>query len=639
MLYGKNQDLGFGLAVTEGEAQSFAATLPMAYALLPSRGYFTSVHEQVTLLPDDAHFAPWRAIYGNLIGNWDELHSFLTSASDRTMLANLSVVSGIPPQLNHTAHMRALATHNIADAWTPPSGIPLTQIAGWGIPKTVKGITFDAKTTQYCGATDDVCHDTTPWQLIPGYDTTMDGDGTVVTPSALWTSASAGAVNYWVNLDDFNIDLLGIPVRHREHGNILEVPQLTNFITDLLTQSIKPIADYTYLSTVVPTDTSPRLRFTLHSPLSLHLYDDLGNHTGFSTSTGFLEENIPGSRYKTYGELKYIEAPASTTLRLVLNGYASGSFTLDVEKKLGEATIASTTFAAIPSSTSTVATITVPQGVSIEDMSTLVVDVDGNGTTDIALTPTLGDIVLPDFAPPQTTASATGTLGTNGWHASNVVVTLSATDTGSGVQSTFYSQSSGTTWSTYTVPFIISNEGSTTLLYYSLDNAGNREATSTLIVNIDKIAPKASVSVDPITKDLKIEGSDITGSTTVTKSVDTYTITDVAGHTTKLFFQKTFTGNRLTYAKLTKVQYDNGAIIILPSSYFVYLWQASAPQTLLTQTIAVNDTYVITAVYDKAKNKTTVLLKKKGAVIQTQQFTGLHIVKLTVDNGLVGYVL
>jgi hypothetical protein len=90
-------------------------------------------------------------------------------------------------------------------------------------------------------------------------------------------------------------------------------------------------------------------------------------------------------------------------------------------------------------------------------------------------------------------------------------------------------------------------------------------------------------------------------------------------------------------AQLTKVQYENGTIVTLASSYFVYLWQLVSPQALLSQTIVVNDTYVIEAAYDKVKNKTTVLLKKKGAVMQTQTFTGLHIVKFTVDKGVVGY--
>jgi hypothetical protein len=522
------------------------------------------------------------------------------------------------------------------DDWTPPVGVMLTEIAGWG-EMTLRTIEYYQGRKTSCSTPGDLHTCTDVPALEYRVKEIMDGDGTVVVPSALWTPTSAGVAKYWVDLLSYGESGFFSSTIDRKHADILEIPELRTFIQNIITKSNVPLPEFISSTTPINDNPETRLRFTLHSPLSLHLYDNLGNHTGISSTTGFLEENILGSRYKTYGELKYIEAPASTTLHLVMNGYATGSFTLDIEKNLGDTVVASTTFAAVPSSTTTVATITVPQGGDIASASPLVVDVDGNGTTDITLTATLGGVVLPDFTLPQTTASATGILGTNNWYTSNVMVTLSATDTGSGVKNTYYSLNGGTVWNIYTLPFTITNEGSTTLLFYSLDNAGNREATSTLIIKIDKTAPKASISVDPTTKDLKVEGSDNVGTTTTIKSADTYTVSDVAGHTTKLFFQKTFTGNRLTYAKLTKVQYDNAPTITLPSSYFVYLWQVTAPQTLLSQTIAVNDTYVVTALYDKAKNKTTVLLKKKGAVVQTQQFTGLRIVKFTVDKVVVGY--
>jgi hypothetical protein len=73
---------------------------------------------------------------------------------------------------------------------------------------------------------------------------------------------------------------------------------------------------------------------------------------------------------------------------------------------------------------------------------------------------------------------------------------------------------------------------------------------------------------------------------------------------------------------------------------FVYLWDIlKNPQTLLSQTIVVDNTYVIEAIYDVKKNETTVLLKKKGATIQKKVFTGLHISKLTLNKGVVGYEL
>jgi hypothetical protein len=515
--------------------------------------------------------------------------------------------------------------------------VELTEIGGWG-EKTLVGIAYSEGVDTVCadpramiGCTSFPALSVKPIEVI-------DGDGTVVIGSSLWTPLSTGVKKYWVNLRKYGASVFGITI-NRKHADILEVPALRSLIGNII-EGTSPIdaSNQDFISTTPP-QAGPGddwLRFLLHSPLDLNLYDDHGNHTGISTTTGLLEENIPGSRYKRYGELKLVEAPASTTLRLVMDGYASGSFTLDIDKMTGNDIIASTTFAGVPSSTSTRAMITVPLGGETAQASPLSVDYDGDGSTDFSLLP-LGGMVHPDVTPPLTVASTSGRLGLNSRYTSNIEVQLTATDTGSGVKNTYYSLSEGIEWGTYTAPVTITNEGTTTLLYYSIDRAGNKEATSTLTITIDKTAPKAIISVDPAKKDLRVDGDDSAGSTTITKSGDTYTITDQAGHTTKLFFQKTYSGKRLSYAKLTKVQYDDGVITTLPSSYFVYLWQVTAPQTLLSQTIVVNETYVIEALYDKTKNKTTVFLKKKGVIVQTQQFTGLRIVQFTVDKGVVGY--
>jgi hypothetical protein len=160
-----------------------------------------------------------------------------------------------------------------------------------------------------------------------------------------------------------------------------------------------------------------------------------------------------------------------------------------------------------------------------------------------------------------------------------------------------------------------------------------------LTIKMDKTPPEAKISVDPATKDLLVEGADNLTLTTVNKDVaGNYIITDEAGHTTKLIFSKTYTGKILTYAKLTGIQYDNNPAIKLPSSYFLYVWNLLVnPQILLSQTIYVNNTYTVSAVYDKKLNKTTVLLKQKGAVIKKQEFSGLKIIKFITNKGIVGY--
>ena len=82
-----------------------------------------------------------------------------------------------------------------------------------------------------------------------------------------------------------------------------------------------------------------------------------------------------------------------------------------------------------------------------------------------------------DETPPTSLIILDGTMGNSGWFLSPVAVTLEAHDDpdGSGVAYTDYSLDGGATWHAYTQPFIISQEGVTTVLARSADNAGNVE--------------------------------------------------------------------------------------------------------------------------------------------------------------------
>jgi hypothetical protein len=99
--------------------------------------------------------------------------------------------------------------------------------------------------------------------------------------------------------------------------------------------------------------------------------------------------------------------------------------------------------------------------------------------------------VPPDTQPPVTSASLSGTVGTNGWYVSPVVVSLSATDNQSGVYLTYLD---GTQ---YTGPRTYSAEGGTTIAYQSNDNAGNLEGLNSLSFFIDTVKPTSTIVVPP----------------------------------------------------------------------------------------------------------------------------------------------
>jgi len=376
---------------------------------------------------------------------------------------------------------------------------------------------------------------------------------------------------------------------------------------------------------------------SIHSPADLNVYDSQNRHLG-PNADGSFDLEIPGATYDTIGEEKFAFLPDGETYTVNLVATGSGSMSFVSQKIENGTTVNTSAYFDIPISVGLTANTVLTE----ENTQTLVLHT--NGTTKNILPSTGNGDILPDTISPQTTAVATGTLGQNNWYTSNVAVTLTATDfpisNASRVKETKYSLDKGVTLKTYdtTLPLLISTEGTTTIQYYSVDNEGNIETTNTLEVKIDKTAPEAKISVDATTKDLKIEGVDINPTTITKDASNTYTITDLAGHTTKLFFQKTFLGKLLTFAKLTGVQYNTAVKVTLPSSSFVYLWNPLVnPPILLSQTIVVNNTYGIEAVYDKKKKQTTVFLKKKGVQIEKQIFVGLRIPKLVMNNGTVGY--
>ena len=94
-----------------------------------------------------------------------------------------------------------------------------------------------------------------------------------------------------------------------------------------------------------------------------------------------------------------------------------------------------------------------------------------------------------DSAPPVTTATPPlASSVTGAWRNTPQTVTLTATDTASGVTATCYSLDGGPAL-TYGEPFEVSAPGSHSVTYYSTDNAGNAGQPQTGYVNIDVTVP------------------------------------------------------------------------------------------------------------------------------------------------------
>ncbi len=127
-----------------------------------------------------------------------------------------------------------------------------------------------------------------------------------------------------------------------------------------------------------------------------------------------------------------------------------------------------------------------------------------------------------DATAPSTTHALAGTLGSGDYYVSDVTVTLTASDTTSGVASTQYRLDGGS-WLTYATSFVVSGNGSHLVEYRSTDAAGNGEATQSAPIQIGPVASSPPAST------LSLTGTQGTGTWYVSAVVVTLAATDPGG--------------------------------------------------------------------------------------------------------------
>lgn len=366
LLYGDREALPTkftgGLLVDQKKARQLAENTPMAYHLLPSQTYFEITQDgahPVGRFTNEELYASEISAYEKLIGNSSELYDFLLAKDGGRTKPDVEDID-IANVLNEKLISYAKDTHESLDEWVPPSEVTLHQFAGWGAD-TVAGVEFNGWCNQLVG-----CTQTYKPILVE------DGDGVVPVPSALATSInSERSHRFWVNLEKGNVKGSRI-----DHGNLLENESLRSNLISII--KLKEIETGSILLDSSPTSTSgKKLRFYLHSPLTLGIYNENENYTGLNED-GSISFEIEGGDYGTFGETQYLTVPEGGDYTLSLNGLDEGTFTLEMESVAGETITASTTFVGIPTTADMLVTMHISDGDFID--STLDIDENGDGT-------------------------------------------------------------------------------------------------------------------------------------------------------------------------------------------------------------------------------------------------------------------
>ena len=532
LLHGYEQGLPrdwLSIFLTPETARSLARNMSGAYNLLPSASYFTQTDDPAVTFDNSDILAEFRARYGNSIHSGERLHNFIT---DTRRLASSSPSDLLYPSVgNNTLLSRAETLHTGLDAWVPPQGVSLYEIAGWG-EDTLSAIEYKEGRESYCSNPGDIHTCTDIPAIIYSPKEVVEGDGVVLVPSALWTAAGTGVQKYWVNLRKYNNDLpQSLFHLDRKHADILEIPELRTFIQNILTNSTPTPPQFIYTTQpATEAGDNRRLRFLLHSPLNLSVTDNLGNTVNSATST------IPGGRFKRYGEVQVLTVPKDTPLTLNLDGYATGSFTLDMQEiGGGNAVIASSTLSGIPSATSTKATIEFTDG-TLQSASPLLLDYNGDGATDFSLEPRVGEEVVFDITPPE-----------------------------------------------------------------------------------------AAITFDPVSREMKIIGTDNLSGTTVSITATSSTVTDEAGNTLEIVFGKLEQGGKQIKIKIQELRYNGVSTGKLSKVMLEYEWSVDKTDALKElQEKATVGALKVSGHYDAKKN-TTRIGKNTGP--------GLVIVGIRTENG------
>ncbi len=405
LLHGSNVgQLGF--ISDKRQTREISQNMPAAYNLLPSNKYYQTpaLSIPIATFDDSGLYANERSNYGLVVGNFTELTQYLLGTEGRST----PYYSDLNSAAKANGFLLAAATslHASLDEWVPASTTKVIEVAGVG-EYTIAGLQYASET--YCEKSHDetlflvtkrVCDQYTQKKVINDVRT-VNGDETVISDSAHYLSDkdTTNVEKWWVDLAKYN-SIFSLNIS-RVHKDIFEISFIRDFVKNQITNSTSTLA---YISLVKPTINKAAIKYDLYSPLALNLFDDQGRHTGISTTTGLIEEKIPGTRYIEIGDTKEIIADAQIAQNLLLKGYASGSFSLDIQKLEGDTVTASTTFSAIPSSTSTVVTIDFPANADfslIGTSSPLKIDFNGDGVVDAKLLAKPNQEAIYDVTPPD----------------------------------------------------------------------------------------------------------------------------------------------------------------------------------------------------------------------------------------------
>jgi pimeloyl-ACP methyl ester carboxylesterase len=379
--------------------------MPFVYHLLPSFSYLND-GESIVDFSGNATLGSWNQRYQNKIDTYSELRDYVLGEDGRARPAYRELDK--PATLLSGLFDAADRLHRGIDDMEYPDTMNVYEIAGWGI-YTPAGLRYERDlacvesifvTTSSTYGQPNVPECKAYQEKLKIKDVlSINGDGTVMQKSAHGGVVNERIKRLWVDLNKYSEEKL----INRIHRDILEVNELREYILSIV-QALNYSGEYIVDEQAALSAPGEMVRYEVHSPLDIHIYDTNDNHFGKTDSTNAVEnaveKGIRGVQYREVGDSKVVLVPAQMPHRVELRAYASGSFTFDVERILGDSILASTTFSGIPVSTTTRAKFEFPSSMDILQTK-LDIDFDGDKINDVSISATRDGTSVYDITPPD----------------------------------------------------------------------------------------------------------------------------------------------------------------------------------------------------------------------------------------------
>jgi len=131
-----------------------------------------------------------------------------------------------------------------------------------------------------------------------------------------------------------------------------------------------------------------------------------------------------------------------------------------------------------------------------------------------------------DTTPPETSATVSGDRNPDGTYIDMATVTVTASDTGSGVNTIEYAIGASGAWQPYTAPVMVHQAGSHTVRYRATDKAGNVAAEKSVAFTV--VAAPPQDTTPPVTG-VTVDGTRNSDGAYVNRATVTVTATDPGG--------------------------------------------------------------------------------------------------------------